>query len=164
MGIRHVGETVAKKLAHHFKNIDALLVAEKEVLVNVDEIGEVIAQSVIQFASSPENLQLIDKLKAAGLTLELDSSEEKVLASHALIGKNFVVSGVFSKFSRDELKQTIESHGGKNVGSISKKTDYVIAGENMGPSKLAKAQELGISILNEDEFIALIEREDAILG
>jgi DNA ligase (NAD+) len=164
LGIRHVGETVAKKLAHHFKNIDALLVAEKEVLVNVDEIGEVIAQSVIQFASSPENLQLIDKLKAAGLTLELDSSEEKVLASHALIGKNFVVSGVFSKFSRDELKQTIESHGGKNVGSISKKTDYVIAGENMGPSKLAKAQELGISILNEDEFIALIEREDAILG
>jgi len=161
LGIRHVGETVAKKLTQAFKNIESIMAASKEELVAVDEIGEVIAESVIHFSESEENRAFITTLQSAGLKLKLDPSEEKVMSSDILLGKSIVVSGVFSKFTRDELKSTIEEHGGKNAGSISKKTDYVVAGENMGPSKLAKAKELGITILTEDQFIELISKQEA---
>lgn len=154
LGIRYVGETVAKKLAKHFKTIDALQQALFDELTNVDEIGERIAISVQQYFLNEDHLQLIERLKSAGLQFELI---EKVGASNKLDGKAFVVSGVFTSFSRDEIKEVIESNGGKNVSSISSKTDFVVAGENMGPAKLKKASDLGIKILSEDEFIQLLK-------
>lgn len=154
LGIRYVGETVAKKLAKHFKTIDALQQALFDELTNVDEIGERIAISVQQYFLNEDHLQLIERLKSAGLKFELI---EKVGASNKLDGKAFVVSGVFTSFSRDEIKEVIESNGGKNVSSISSKTDFVVAGENMGPAKLKKASDLGIKILSEDEFIQLLK-------
>ena len=153
IGIRFVGETVAKKLAKHFKNIDALKAATFDELVNVDEIGEKIAISVQQYFLNEEHLKLIERLHAAGLQFEI---VEKEGASNKLEGKTFVVSGVFTAFSRDEIKEVIESNGGKNVSSISSKTDFVVAGENMGPAKLKKASDLGITILSEDAFIQLV--------
>ncbi len=153
IGIRFVGETVAKKLAKHFKNIDALKAASFDDLVNVEEIGEKIAISVQQYFLNKEHLALIERLRAAGLQFEI---VEKEGASNKLEGKAFVVSGVFTSFSRDEIKEVIESNGGKNVSSISSKTDFVVAGENMGPAKLKKASDLGITILSEDEFIQLL--------
>lgn len=155
LGIRYVGETVAKKLAKAFQSIDQLAIAPIEALMTVDEIGERIAQSVYDFFQKQENLDIIERLKQAGLTFE---AEQTAQASNKFEGKSFVVSGVFHSFSRDELKAIIESNGGKNVGSISKKTDYVVAGDNMGPSKLQKATELSIPILSEDEFIALLNQ------
>jgi DNA ligase (NAD+) len=154
LGIRFVGETVAKKLAKHFKNIDRLSEANFEELIQVDEIGDRIAQSVIHYFSLEETKIQIKKFKAIGLQLHI---EEKEGASNILDGKSFVVSGVFTAFSRDELKELIESNGGKNVSSISKKTDFVVAGDNMGPSKLQKATELNIPILSEDDFIQLLK-------
>lgn len=154
LGIRFVGETVAKKLAKHFKNIDRLSEANFEELIQVDEIGDRIAQSVIHYFSLDETKNQIEKFKAIGLQLHI---EEKEGASNILDGKSFVVSGVFTAFSRDELKELIESNGGKNVSSISKKTDFVVAGDNMGPSKLQKATELNIPILSEDDFIQLLK-------
>lgn len=153
LGIRFVGETVAKKLAKHFKNMDAIIAAKFDDLTNVDEIGEKIAISLQQYFLNEEHIQLIDRLKKAGLQFEV---KEKVGASNKLEGKSFVVSGVFNAFSRDEIKEVIESNGGKNVSSISSKTDFVVAGENMGPAKLKKASDLGITILAEDEFIQLL--------
>jgi DNA ligase (NAD+) len=153
IGIRFVGETVAKKLAKHFKNIDALKAATFDELVNVDEIGEKIAISVQQYFLNEEHLKLIERLRTAGLQFEI---VEKEGASNKLEGKTFVVSGVFTAFSRDEIKEVIESNGGKNVSSISSKTDFVVAGENMGPAKLKKASDLGITILSEDAFIQLV--------
>lgn len=153
LGIRFVGETVAKQLAKAFKSIDRLAVASYDELVAVDEIGEKIAISVQNYFFEEENKQLIERLKAAGLQLEI---EEKEQASTKFQGKNFVVSGVFSTFSRDELKQLIENNGGKNVSSISSKTHFVVAGENMGPAKLEKATQLGIPILSEQDFIDLL--------
>jgi DNA ligase (NAD+) len=153
IGIRFVGETVAKKLAKHFKNIDALKAATFDELVNVDEIGEKIAISVQQYFLNEEHLKLIERLRTAGLKFEI---VEKEGASNKLEGKTFVVSGVFTAFSRDEIKEVIESNGGKNVSSISSKTDFVVAGENMGPAKLKKASDLGITILSEDAFIQLV--------
>lgn len=153
LGIRFVGETVAKKLAKHFKNIDNLQQATMEELMAVDEIGERIAQSVINYFSNPLTNDFITRFKTIGLQFQI---EEKEGGSTKLEGKAFVVSGVFSAFSRDELKELIETNGGKNVSSISKKTDFVVAGENMGPSKLQKANELEIRILSEDEFIQLL--------
>ena len=155
LGIRFVGETVAKKLAKHFKNMDALIAAKFDDLTNVGEIGEKIAISLQQYFLNEEHLHFINRLKKAGLQFEI---KEKVGASNTLEGKSFVVSGVFSAFSRDELKELIESNGGKNVSAISNKTDYVVAGENMGPAKLKKATDLGIAILSEDEFIQLINK------
>jgi DNA ligase (NAD+) len=155
LGIRFVGETVAKKLAKHFKNMDALIAAKFDDLTNVGEIGEKIAISLQQYFLNEEHLHFIDRLKKAGLQFEI---KEKVGASNKLEGKSFVVSGVFNAFSRDELKELIESNGGKNVSAISNKTDYVVAGENMGPAKLKKATDLGIAILSEDEFIQLINK------
>lgn len=153
LGIRFVGETVAKQLAKAFKSIDRLAVASYDELVAVDEIGEKIAISVQNYFFEEENRQLIARLKAAGLQLEI---EEKEQASTKFQGKNFVVSGVFNTFSRDELKHLIENNGGKNVSSISSKTHFVVAGENMGPAKLEKATQLGIPILSEQDFIDLL--------
>ena len=155
LGIRFVGETVAKKLAKHFKNMDALIAAKFDDLTNVGEIGEKIAISLQQYFLNEEHLHFINRLKKAGLQFEI---KEKVGASNTLEGKSFVVSGVFNAFSRDELKELIESNGGKNVSAISNKTDYVVAGENMGPAKLKKATDLGIAILSEDDFIQLINK------
>lgn len=153
VGIRFVGETVAKQLAKSFKNIEALALAKFDELVAVDEIGEKIAISVQNYFLDEENVNLIERLQKAGLQFEV---EEKVLSSENLKGKNFVVSGVFSLFSRDELKGLIEQHGGKNVSSISSKTDYVIAGANMGPAKLEKAMQLGVEIISEEDFVRMI--------
>lgn len=153
LGIRYVGETVAKKLAQAFRNVDALAKATYDELIAVDEIGERIALSVQQYFADSRTKQTIERLKLAGLRFEM---EEVELASNILEGKTFVVSGVFSKFSRDEIKGLIEKNGGKNVGSISAKTSYVLAGENMGPAKLEKASSLGITIISEEDFIQML--------
>ena len=153
LGIRFVGETVAKKLAKSFKSIDAIQKAKFDELVNVDEIGEKIAISVQQFFLNEKNVELIDKLKSKGLQFSI---EEKEQSSELFKGKIFVVSGVFSSFSRDEVKELIENNGGKNASSISSKTTYVVAGENMGPSKLKKASDLGVEIIDENRFIQLL--------
>jgi DNA ligase (NAD+) len=153
MGIRHVGETVAKKLVNHFENIHALSDASKEELMEVDEIGEKIADSIISYFLNPNHLKTLDKLISVGLQFQ---NEKKLNQSNKLEGKTFVVSGVFETFSRDEIKLLIEENGGKNVGSISSKTSFVIAGDNMGPSKLKKAQDLNISIINEEDFRRMI--------
>ena len=154
LGIRFVGETVAKKLAKHFKSLEFIQQATFDELTNVDEIGDKIAIAVQQYFLSDQHLQLITRLKAAGLQFQLIEKEK---ASNKLADKAFVVSGVFNSFSRDEIKQVIEENGGKNVSSISSKTDFVIAGDNMGPAKLKKATDLGIPILTEDEFIQLLK-------
>lgn len=155
IGIRYVGETVAKKLARHFKNIDAIIQASFEELIAADEIGDKIAESILQFFSVQENKQMIMELKNLGLQFSL-SEQQLENTSDKLAGLTFVVSGVFSLFSRDELKNLIEQNGGKVSGSISKKTNYIVAGENMGPSKLEKATELGVAIINEQQFSAMI--------
>lgn len=156
LGIRYVGETVAKKLAKHYKSIDNLAQASLMDLILVDEIGERIAQSVVGFFENEENRKIIERLKGYGVQLESNAAEVAP-ASDLLVGKTFVVSGVFTKFSRDELKNAIEANGGKVGSSISKKTDYVVAGDNMGPSKLEKATQLGVKIINEDEFLELLK-------
>lgn len=156
LGIRHVGETIAKKLARAFKNIDELKSASLEELLEVDEIGEKIAKSVISYFKHDKNIEVINKLKKKGLNFAL-SDEQLASGSEKLKGLTFVVSGVFTKFSRDELKNLIEMNGGKNTGSISAKTSYVVAGENMGPAKLEKAQKLGIAIIDENKFLELIK-------
>ena len=159
LGIRFVGETVAKKLARSIKNIDILMSATKEELMAIDEIGEKIAESIIHFFSSEKNRELVARLKAAGLKMEMEA-EETAAVSNILEGQSIVISGVFAVHSRDEYKDIIEKHGGKNVGSISKKTSFILAGENMGPSKLEKAQKLGIKIMDEKEFLELIENAE----
>lgn len=156
LGIRFVGETVAKKLANHYKSIDALAVAPMLEMMMVDEIGERIAQSVIDFFSNDINKQTIERLKAYGVQMVLEEKESTVV-SDLLKGKTIVVSGVFTQVSREELKQMIEDHGGKNGSSISSKTDYVVAGDKMGPSKLEKANQLGITILTEEAFLMMIK-------
>lgn len=155
IGIRFVGETVAKKLAKHYKNIDALSQASFEDLVLVDEIGEKIAQSVIEFFENSENIKIIERLKEYGLQFEIKETVNPN-ATNILSGKTFVVSGVFEKFSRDDLKKAIEDNGGKVGSSISSKTDYVVAGDNMGPAKLEKAQKLNISVISEKDFIEML--------
>jgi DNA ligase (NAD+) len=156
LGVRYVGETVAKKLAKHYKNIDALAKASEEELIKVDEIGERIAQSVVSFFSSEENEATLERLKFYGVQLEL-SAEKLENQTNILESKTFVVSGVFEVVSRNELKKLIEDNGGKVSSSISAKTGYVVAGSNMGPSKLAKAEGLGVPIISEDEFLQMIE-------
>ncbi len=156
LGIRFVGETVAKKVAKAFRSVDALAAATPDELVHVDEIGEKIAQSIRSFFRNDRNRNLIERLRAAGVQLEAgetDTSEH----TDKLAGKAIVISGVFVHHSRDEYKELIEKHGGKNTGSISSKTTFILAGENMGPSKLEKAQKLGIPIVGEDEFLQLIK-------
>jgi DNA ligase (NAD+) len=155
LGIRYVGETVAKKLAKHYKSIDAIANASLMDLILVDEIGEKIAQSVIEFFENPENRSTVDRLKNVGVQLMLDESKSTVVSS-VLEGKILVVSGVFEKFSRDELKKAIEDNGGKVGSSISAKTNFVIAGDNMGPAKLEKASQLKVPIISEDDFLGMI--------
>ncbi len=155
IGIRFVGETVAKKLARHFKNIDAIKKATFEELIAADEIGDKIAESIIHFFTIEQNQQLIENLQEIGLQFSL-SEQQLENRSEKLAGLTFVVSGVFTLFSRDELKNIIEQNGGKVSGSISKKTNYVVAGENMGPSKLEKATELGVKIIDEQQFNTMI--------
>lgn len=155
LGIRFVGETVAKKVAKAFRSIDALAAANLDALIHVDEIGLKIAQSIISYFADEKNRELVERLRSAGLKLEAD---EEDLSGHTdiLQGKSIVISGVFSRHSRDEYKELIEKHGGKNVGSISKKTSFILAGDNMGPSKLEKARSLGIAIIDENEFLSMI--------
>ncbi len=155
LGIRFVGETVAKKLAKHFKSIDALMSASFETLISVDEIGDKIAESIIEFSNDLGNMHLIDRLKFAGVQLQV-SEEELANQTDKLQGKIFVVSGVFHQMSRTELKKAIEDNGGKVSSSISKKTTYVVAGDNMGPSKKTKAESLGVEIISEEDFIQMI--------
>jgi DNA ligase (NAD+) len=155
LGIRYVGETVAKKLAKHYKTIDALKNASEEELTTVDEIGERIAQSVVSFFASEENIAIIERLKSYGVQLEI-SAEKLANQTDTLKGNTFVVSGVFTKVSRDELKKLIEDNGGKVSSSISSKTNYVVAGDNMGPSKKTKAESLGVAIISEDDFLQMI--------
>lgn len=152
LGIRFVGETVAKKLAKHFKSIDNLMTADFETLISVDEIGDRIAQSIIDFSNNLGNIQLINRLKSYGLQLEV-SQENLANQTNKLEGQIFVVSGVFHQMSRNELKKAIEDNGGKVSSSISKKTNFIVAGDNMGPSKLSKAESLGIPIISEQDFI-----------
>lgn len=156
IGIRYVGETVAKKLVKQFKSIDAIANATFEELINTDEIGDKIAESLQQFFANEYHQQLVNRLKEKGLQLTL-SEEQLANTTNKLAGLTFVVSGVFSLFSRDELKNSIEQNGGKVAGSISKKTSYIVAGENMGPSKLQKAQDLGVAIIDENKFMEMIE-------
>jgi len=155
LGIRFVGETVAKKLATHYKSIDAIKNASEADLMSVDEIGERIAQSVASYFSSEENIAIIERLKMYGVQLEI-SAEHLANQTDTLMGKTFVVSGVFTQVSRNELKTLIENNGGKVSGSISSKTNFVVAGENMGPSKKSKAESLGVPIISESDFLGMI--------
>ncbi len=154
MGIRFVGETVAKKLAKHFKNINALMQASFEELIGVSEIGTKIAQSIIDHFNIPENKEEVERLKQAGLIFEIVEQE---LDSNVLEGLKIIVSGVFMLFSRNDLKKLIEANGGKNVSSISKNTDILIVGDNMGPAKKEKAEKLGVKMINENEFAEMIK-------
>jgi DNA ligase (NAD+) len=154
LGIRYVGETVAKKLARHFFSLKTLQAAGFEALVEAEEVGDRIAESVIQFFSDPNSRHLIEKLEAAGLQFSMDA--EQIKTGHKLEGLTIVISGTFEKHSRDELKELIEANGGKNSGSISSRTDYLLGGEGIGPSKLEKVRTLDIPIISEDEFLAMI--------
>jgi DNA ligase (NAD+) len=156
IGIRHVGETTAKKIAKKVKTLDVLIHSTKEELLAIDEVGEIIAISLHDFFSNEKNKAIIEKLKAAGLQFEL-SEEQQQGGSDKLKDLTFVISGVFAKHSRDQYKEMIELHGGKNSGSISKKTSYVLAGDNMGPEKLKKAESLGVKMINEDQFLMMLE-------
>lgn len=158
LGIRFVGETVAKKVAKAFRSIEALASANLDDLIHIDEIGEKIAGSIIQYFANEKNRILVERLRQSGLKLEADE-EDLSGYSDKLKGMSIVISGVFARHSRDEYKALIEKHGGKNVGSISKKTSFILAGDNMGPSKLEKAQQLNIPIKDENEFLAMIEEE-----
>ena len=156
LGIRFVGETSARLLARHFKTMDALMNASMEELQEVEGIGEVIAKSVQSYFRHPQNMEIINRLRQYGVQMSL--SEEQIQGvTDKLAGKSIVISGVFAQHSRDEYKMIIEQHGGKNVGSISGKTSFILAGENMGPSKLQKAEKLGIPIVSEEEFLQMIE-------
>ena len=156
LGIRFVGETSARLLARHFKTIDALMEAGLQELQEVDGIGEVMAKSIVGYFHDEQNRSIVERLRGYGLQMAL-SEEQTAQASDRLAGKSIVISGVFARHSRDEYKLLIEQHGGKNVGSISGKTSFILAGENMGPSKLEKARKLGIQIVSEDDFLSMIE-------
>lgn len=155
LGIRYVGETVAKTLASATGSIDRLKSLSKEELTTINEVGDRIAESILDYFSNPRHLELIERLRNKGLQFESDNQDNSP-RSNVLEGLSIVISGTFNRYSRDELKQLIELHGGKNVGSISKKTNYILAGENMGPSKLEKARQLNIPLLSEDDFLAMI--------
>ena len=156
LGIRFVGETSAKLLARHFKTLDALMVASIADLMEVEGVGEVIAESVIRYFHNEENLQIIERLRSYGLQMSLNA-EQLQGSTDKLAGKSIVISGVFERHSRDEYKALIELNGGKNVGSISSKTSFILAGANMGPSKLQKAEKLGIALVDEEAFLRMLE-------
>ena len=159
LGIRYVGETTAKSVARHFGNIDAIASASMEDLLNVEDVGDVIAESIRNFFDNTSNLDIVDRLKAAGLKFEADRPKENI--SSALAGMTIVISGNFS-ISRDAMKELIVSHGGKNSGSISGKTTYLLAGEKAGPEKLKKAESLGVEVIDEDQFMQMIGHEKQI--
>ena len=159
LGIRYVGETVAKRLSSKLKSMQALMTASVEELMSIDEIGESIAQSLVAYFAQDENKQLIADLQEIGLQMEVDEQTQQA-GSEVLKGKTIVISGTFTAFSRDELKNMIELHGGKNTGSISKNTSFIVAGENMGPAKKEKADALGVPMLSEQEFIELIQQHE----
>jgi DNA ligase (NAD+) len=155
LGIRYVGETVAKVLSRHFTSITSLMQSGFDELVEIEEIGEKIARSILDFFNIETNKTLVERLAQYGLKMEIDSGESRL--SDKLTGKSIVISGVFNLRSRDDMKNLIETYGGKNVGSISAKTSFLVAGDNMGPSKLEKAKKLGVTILSEDEFLAMLQ-------
>lgn len=157
LGIRHIGETVAKKLAQHFKNIDAIKSATALDILTVPDIGQRIAESIHEYLNLPEHWEEIEKLKSAGLQFEIEE-KEVVLAGTGLAGKTFLISGVFADYSREELTALIESHGGKMLSGISAKLNYLVAGDKMGPSKLAKAEKLQVPIISESELLAMINK------
>ncbi len=161
LGIRMVGETTARLLAHRFTNIEALRHATAEQLTAVEGVGDIIAVNVIRYFQDPKNVEIVDRLKGYGLQMSL-TTEQTQQKSTLLEGKAIVISGVFSHHSRDEYKLIIEQHGGKNVSSISGKTSFILAGDNMGPAKLQKAQKLGIQIVSEEQFLAMINHDDAM--
>jgi DNA ligase (NAD+) len=158
LGIRYVGKTVAEKLAAHFKTIDNIQNASFEELVNVPEIGERIAGSIIEFFNDPENVEQVNRLKEAGLQFELKEEDIKIPESNLLEGKSFLISGVFQSYDREDLKEIIKSHGGKILSGVSGKLDYLVAGDNMGPSKLEKAKELNIKIISEEEITEMLKQ------
>lgn len=160
LGIRYVGETVAKKLAKHFENIDNILNSDFEELISVDEIGEKIANSIIEFSKNSKNIENINSLKRHNIQFEIDDSNKNI--SSILNGKSFVISGIFLNFSRDELKKLIESNGGKISSSVSSKTSYLVAGSNMGPSKKEKAEKFNINIISENELTNLISGQNLL--
>lgn len=159
IGIRFVGETIAKILAKKFKSIDALAAATLEELTEVDGIGDAIANSVIAYFSDQRNIEFVERLRSAGVAMSVSEDKMSDAGSNVLGGQSIVISGVFSHHSRDEYKELIELHGGKNVSSISSKTSFILAGENMGPSKLQKAEKLGVRIINEEEFLQIISNK-----
>jgi DNA ligase (NAD+) len=155
LSIPYVGETTAKKVARAAGSIDRLMEMTQVELEGIEDVGPRIAESIAEYFAAPVNRENIERLRAAGLQMCIVEHKTNA-SSDVLSGKSIVISGVFSKHSRDEYKAIIEQNGGKNVGSISKKTDFVLAGENMGPAKLEKAQKLGVAIINEDEFLAML--------
>ena len=157
LGIRFVGETTAKYLAEHFRSLDAVMRATREELTEADEVGGRIADAIIEYFADEKNLAIIRRLRAAGLKFEEEARE---LASESLAGRSFVVSGKFSR-SRDEMKELIEMHGGRNLAAVSANVDYIVAGDNMGPAKLRKAEKLGVKIISEEEFIAMVSGQKA---
>lgn len=157
LGIRHVGETVAKTIASKFRSLDELMAADEEKLTSVREIGPKIASSIVTYFRDPENIEIIERLKSTGIRLSGETGVND--KGNALEGKVIVISGIFTKHSRDEYKDLIEKNGGKNSSSISGSTSFVLAGENMGPSKREKAEELGIKIMNEEEFLKILGEE-----
>ena len=156
IGIRFVGEIAAKTLARYYGSMDKVAEASMESLMQINGIGEVIASSVVQYFANPINRAFVERLRGYGLQMEI-GEQQKQAQSDKLAGQSIVISGVFQHHSRDEYKALIEQHGGKNVGSISNKTSFILAGDNMGPAKLEKAQKLGIRIMSEDEFLSFIE-------
>jgi DNA ligase (NAD+) len=155
LGIRMVGETTAKKIARRFPNIDQLQWATVEQLISIDDVGEQIAKNVIAYFNDLSNLEIINRMREAGVQME-SQEEENQLQSNILQGKSIVISGVFVHHSREEYKSMIEAHGGKNVGSVSKKTSFILAGENMGPEKRKKAESLGVALMTEEEFLEFV--------
>ena len=161
LGIRMVGETTAKKIAKRFRSIDALQWASKEELTGIEDVGEQIADNIVAYFADIRNLEIITRLQAAGLQMEdVSNKQSAVSVPQVLAGKTIVISGTFTHHSRDEYKQMIEDYGGKNSGSVSKKTDFILAGENMGPSKLEKAQSLGVKLMSEEEFLRELKSEN----
>jgi DNA ligase (NAD+) len=156
LGIRMVGETTAKKIARRFPSIDTLQWASKEELTAIDDVGEQIAENINAYFLDIRNLEIVNRLRQAGVSMEA-STEESATVSDKLTGQTIVISGTFLQHSRDEYKAIIESHGGKNSGSVSKKTSFILAGDNMGPEKRKKAESLGIPMINENDFLAMIQ-------
>ena len=158
LGIRMVGETTAKKITRRFPSIDQLQWATVEQLTTIEDVGEQIAKNIIAYFNDLGNLEVINRLREAGIQMQ-STEEEQTPQSYILQGKSIVVSGVFTQHSRDEYKAMIEAHGGKNVGAVSKKTSFILAGENMGPEKRKKAENLGVEIISETQFLNMINHE-----